>query len=467
VARHSEIVAAAGMLSRTTGDVVSVLRGREAKTDEQNTKIASNISSMGHTSITEHDYLLFAIKNVSLIVEQVLIEERFASFTIKSRREADHRAAGFYVPDFHYPDGSLVKHNSSLKGEFKVHQNEINDDYSKLIDQGIIKEDARFIMPYSTYSNIQMGFDAHTLRDTIIKFTKTKYALIPELRVVGEKLYEIAKVYAKYLIPSIDAIEPNYEDAVDMYLEGQIAREPYQVIDKVKLTNKTQNVDNYILISAIMRRYQYPFKKAKQVYYDLCKQNPNFKEELMRAITFNGDREELAQVNFDFQIPASLAILTHYTRHRTHKPLIPDFTPNIDLTQYKTPPKIVASHRQQEFNETYARNIEMYKYFKSLGIRDEDLVYFALAGNLVNFETNMDGKTIEHILRLRECNKAQWETRDIANGIHSEIAKCKDAQVFSSVLGPTCETQTICNEGKECCGKVFQLQKLKQQGVQK
>jgi hypothetical protein len=29
-------------------------------------------------------------------------------------------------------------------------------------------------------------------------------------------------------------------------------------------------------------------------------------------------KQELSQVNFDFQIPVSFAILTHLTRHRTH-----------------------------------------------------------------------------------------------------------------------------------------------------
>lgn len=60
-------------------------------------------------------------------------------------------------------------------------------DYNKL-------EDARFILPYCYYSNIMMGIDAHTLKDMIIKFTKTKYAKIEELRLFGERLKEIARI---------------------------------------------------------------------------------------------------------------------------------------------------------------------------------------------------------------------------------------------------------------------------------
>lgn len=101
-----------------------------------------------------------------------------------------------------------------------------------------------------------------------------------------------------------------------------------------------------------------------------------------------------------------------------------------------------------------------YNYFKNdFHICEEDLVYFTLSGNQVNIITNMDGKTVKHILSLRECNKAQWEMQVIARGIHREIDKLEDAQYFSSILGPSGETLGICNEGKECCSKVYYLQK--------
>ena len=102
----------------------------------------------------------------------------------------------------------------------------------------------------------------------------------------------------------------------------------------------------------------------------------------------------------------------------------------------------------------------MYEHFKiDYNIREEDLIYFTLSGNMVNIITNMNGKTLEHILRLRECNKTQWETRKIAHNLHSEVANIDSAEIFASLLGPTCETQRICKEGKESCGKILKLKK--------
>ena len=73
---------------------------------------------------------------------------------------------------------------------------------------------------------------------------------------------------------------------------------------------------------------------------------------------------------------------------------------------------------------------------------------------MVNVITNMDGKTLKHILALRECTKAQWETREMATNMHAEIDTLKGADEYSAILGPSCVTQGYCKEGKESCGRI-------------
>ena len=454
--RHSEIVSSAGALSRTTGDIFSVLNDREQKDFEKNNKFVNFVIGMGHYSITDHDYFVFGLKDVSVIVEQFLIEERFASFTVKSRREADFSKEGFYIPNFHITNGGIHPDNHPLQETYKQHMKELFEKYSVFKEAGIKTEDARFILPYCFHSTFIMGFDGNTLIRTIIKLTKTKYSKIPELKELGEKLYEIAKENMPYILPVIDKTEVMTEDEVDTFLASKIKRENYKVVKNVKLLNSSQDIDDQILIAAIIRRYQYNYQKAKNTLEKISTTDPNFKLELMKKIAFKGDRAELSQVNFEFQVPVSNAIKTHLLRHRTHNFVNPDFV-DIDLTQYITPPAIIEKDMKYEYDDIYKRNKQTYDYFKGLGVTKEDLIYFNLSGNLSNFITNMDGLTLSHILALRECNKAQWETRDIAHGMHKEINKREDAKLFTQVIGPTCETQRICNEGKECCGKVFAL----------
>ena len=91
-------VAAAGKLSRFPGNVFEILDN--CSDYEKNLKLISRIINMGHKSIIEHDYLVFAICDVTPIIEQTIIGNRLTSFTIKSRREVDFRNVGFYIPEF-------------------------------------------------------------------------------------------------------------------------------------------------------------------------------------------------------------------------------------------------------------------------------------------------------------------------------------------------------------------------------
>lgn len=464
ISRKAEIVSSAGRLSRAAGTVFDILNLSESKTLEQNTSFANRVIGMGHSSISDHDYCVFALKDVSPVVEQTIIEERFSSFTIKSRREVDFSQVGFYTPDFHDKLGNIHPNNNKIKEIYKAHMQSLFNSYKELIDLSIPKEDARFVLPYCYHSNIIMGVDAHTLKDLIIRLTKSKDANIQELRELGENLYNIAKESMPYLIAEIDKEEIKEKDPVDEYLEQKLLRKPYEVSKEVTLINHSdKNIDDTILISAIMRRYQYQEDEARKIYEQACAIDPNFKQELMRKIAYESDANELTQVNFQFSIPLSLAILTHLTRHRTHHIMPPDFVPNIDLAQYKTPPSIKKNELAKEiFDNVFESNIQKYNEFSSLyGIREEDLVYFSLSGNTVNTITNMDGKTVKHILGLRECTKSQWETRQMANGIHKAIKELDGTKTFETILGPTCITQGICNEGKECCGKVYSLKNNK------
>ena len=106
-------VATAGKLSRFAGNVFEVL---ESCNDyEKNLKLIKRIIGMGHKSIIEHDYLVFAICDVTPIVEQTIIGSRLTSFTIKSRREVDFRNAGFYVPEFRDKNYKEHPKNKELK----------------------------------------------------------------------------------------------------------------------------------------------------------------------------------------------------------------------------------------------------------------------------------------------------------------------------------------------------------------
>ena len=444
-------VAAAGKLSRFPGNVFEVI---ESCNDyESNLKLIKRIIKMGHKSIIEHDYLVFALNDVTPIIEQTIIGYRLTSFTIKSRREVDFRTAGFYVPEFRNKDGEIHENNEELKDKFVKHSKMLFNTYGDFVDGGINVEDARFILPYCFHSNIIMGLNARELEKMIVAFRFGPLSKISEIKELGKKLYDICKEHIPYLVATIKENELNDGSQFE-YLESMVKRPEIKIADKATLISYTPNADDVVLESSIMYHYQCSNKEAKDILNEMTKKDKDAKEKLMQNILHKDERRELEQVTFSFQIPISLSILTHLTRHRMHALLVPEFTPMWDLNNYVTPEKIKAAFNNK-YQEAVKKNIEVFEEFKSAGVMEEDLIYFYIGAQMVNVITTMNARNTQWVCRLRCCNKAQWQIRFIAKEIAKQVAEV--APLLGKGLGPTCMTDRYCGEGRECCGLINSL----------
>lgn len=443
-------IATAGKLSRTKGSVFDVLDSCQVY--EKNLGLVKRIIGMGHKSIMEHDYFVFALSDVTAIIEQTIISYRLTSFTIKSGREVDFRNVGYYIPTFKDKNLKVLSNNKELQEKYKKHMDYLFDEYGYFVDAGVKEEDARFVLPYAFNTNIVMGLNARELERMIIAFLHEKVSLLDEVRELGEKLYNIAKEYAPYIIENIDNAKDHKEDKFIDYIDAK----NIDIAPKTILLTHTPNIDDVIVKNAIMYRNQCSIEKAEEIIDSYEQNNPNFRKDIIDKIKHSTEQRELEQVSFGFQIPISLIILKHLTRHRMHSMLIPDFTPMWNLHNYKTPPTI-KNVDEQRFIDDNNKNIEIFEYFKAAGVRDEDLVYFYLCGQLVNVYTTMNGRTVEWITRMRSCNKAHWEIRKISHDIEKQIKEI--APLYATCLGATCDAFGYCPEGKESCGKVDKIER--------
>lgn len=448
-------VAAAGKLSRFKGNVFEVLES--CNNYEKNLNLIKRIISMGHESIIEHDYLVFAICDVTPIVEQTIIGSRLTSFTIKSRREVDFRTAGFYVPEFRTKDLKTHPKNEEIKEKYVKHMKYLFNTYGNLVDEGINVEDSRFILPYSFHSNIIMGLNARELKKMVLSFLYGPLSKISELNKLGNEFYNIIKKYIPYLEEQISAYTPKVEEPFE-YLESLSCRPNVKILDKPHLISYTANSDDVILKSSIMYHFQCSESEATEIMCNLEKKDKDFKAKYMNIILHKEENRELEQVNFTFQIPISLSILTHLTRHRMHSLLVPEFLPLWNFENYIVPATIKARPELEKmFIEAHDRNIEVLEEFKSLNISDTDLIYFYLGCQMLNVVTSMNGRTLQWILHLRCCNKAQWQIRGIAKEIAKQVKEV--SPLLGKGLGATCVTDLICNEKRESCGLIDTLLK--------
>lgn len=444
-------VAAAGKLSRFPGNVFEVLDS--CNDYEKNLKLVKRIINMGHKSIIEHDYLVFALCDVTPIVEQTIIGNRLTSFTIKSRREVDFRNAGFYTPKFREKKGETHPQQAELTKKYQEHMQFLFNTYGDIEEMGINKEDARFILPYCFYSNIIMGIDARGLEKMVLSFRKGRLSRIQELREMGEILYNIIKEYVPYLVDGIEAQEANDGNPFE-YLEEKVARPDIQILDKPKLIAYTPDADDVVLESMVMYHYQCSKEQAKEILKQMVEKEPDAKKKLMENILHKEERRELEQVSFTFQIPISLSILTHLTRHRMHALLVPEFVPMWDMKNYVTPESVKAKCNDK-FQEAIHKNQEMYEEFRKAGVLEEDLIYFYVGAQMCNVVTTMNARNTQWVCRLRCCNKAQWQIRNIAKEMAKQVKEV--APLIGEGLGSTCMTDRYCGEGKECCGLINAL----------
>lgn len=439
IKKRVQVVASSGNLSRANGTVTEVIKKNSSY--ESNLKLARIVVGYGHKSISEHDYLVFAIENVTPIVEQILISYRLTSFTIKSRRNVDFRNVGFYVPIFMDKDSNVLSNNKKLQNKYKKYMKDLFLKYGNLVDKKLPIEDARYILPYSYYSNIIMGCDANELLKITSDMLYGKISRISEVNELGKKFAMIIKENVPYLYKALE--NENMDCYLDKfsYLDDEFKLSS-SLVKESRLVNYTNNSDEIVLSSILINRYQMDYNTSRKIIDGMDK---DLKLKLMDSLKNSKNNRELEQVIFSFETSISLAVLTHITRHRMHSLLIPDFVPLWNLDNYVIPNSL--KEYESKYREIFANNKKIVDEFKSYGVRDEDLVYFYLSGNSCNIFTTMNARSLCWISKMRCCNKAQWEIRKIVNKWVSDVKSV--SPLIGGLLGPTCVTMGYCPEGKD------------------
>ena len=262
IKKRVQVVASSGNLSRANGTVTEVIKKNSSY--ESNLKLARIVVGYGHKSISEHDYLVFAIENVTPIVEQILISYRLTSFTIKSRRNVDFRNVGFYVPIFMDKDSNVLSNNKKLQNKYKKYMKDLFLKYGNLVDKKLPIEDARYILPYSYYSNIIMGCDANELLKITSDMLYGKISRISEVNELGKKFAMIIKENVPYLYKALE--NENMDCYLDKfsYLDDEFKLSS-SLVKESRLVNYTNNSDEIVLSSILINRYQMDYNTSRKI----------------------------------------------------------------------------------------------------------------------------------------------------------------------------------------------------------
>ena len=431
------IPAASGRISTQPGTALEILE--LSKDAEKNANLISKVTRSGHTSTVEHTVFNLAFQNVSVLVEQFVIEFRLASFTVKSRRYVDFAKLGYYVPHFE---------SKAVHDKYIAHMDYLYNEYQAFIDAGVPKEDARFLLPYSLYSNFYCTLNARELINMLYAMIYGRGSTFPELKTLGESLLEQAKAMTPGIFTDFEARRPNLQDVPTFSYDAD--KELIKNQAPVELISYTPDASKAIARAALIEACNLPTKQIEDIISD-----SEERSRIIEKIIKSKRQRPLEAATFTFRINnVSLSCLTHFARHRIQSIGIPSLTLT-DRTRHILPETIEAkSELKERYCNAFVKTNELYNDLKKCGVSEELLAYVQLSGNAIDIVTTINGRELLLFMRLRSCNRAQWEIRDFAIDMLSQLRKV-DETVFK-FYGPSCFVNK-CTEGPMTCGKAVEV----------
>lgn len=428
-----KVTAAGGRISTQEGTALSIWDKSQDR--EKNQKLIGKVTASGHNSTVEHTYFNLAFQNVTAFAEQFIIEFRLASFTVKSRRYVDFSSAGFYVPDFG---------NEKITDEYTRHMEKMFAFYSELCGAGIAREDARFVLPYCLYSNFFCSVNGREFLHMLSAMLYGRGAKFPELKKLGKQLLEQAEKKAPGIMADFEKRYNNGKN--DLPDLSFIDIKPEHSTEQAELLYAAPDAAKAVARNALISYKNYSSRQIEDILSD----GDTVKKIVSEVISSRRQRP-LECVNYTIRFNnVSLSCITHFTRHRIQSIELPELT-KTDRSSFIIPPSLLEKPELLEkYKNAFYENDAEYKRLRALGIPEELLVYYQLSGNTLDIVTTMNARQLLLFMKLRACNRAQWEIREYAIRALSLLRRAEPA--LFAFYGPSCFIGA-CPEGRLSCGK--------------
>lgn len=421
----NRIVSCGGRISTKPGTAIEIYKNATDK--EKNLNLITKVVSSGHKTILEHHYFNLAFNNVSIFVEQFLIEFRLASFTIKSGRYVNFSNAGFNLPE-----GFTAEQKSKIKSHYR----EMFKVYDKFVSEGISVEDARFVLPYGLKTNIYMSLNARELIHVICTMIYGRGKHYSEIFALGNQLKQQFETRYPGMI---EANSKNYtsNNSSCFTLNFEPCKKPEYVKTSAKLVSFSENA--FENLNTFARHCGYKKFDFKTSLYDdkLAKLLEHF------SYTFVVE-------NF------SLIVLKHYTRHRIQSLSTQPLVSMASSNKFVMPESIASKPELKElFEQSIRKNRKLYNFLIEQKVNPYLMIYVTPHATAINFVSTLNARELLHFCNLRNCNRAQWEIRNLSTEMLKQLKKTS-SEMFK-FYGPSCYTFGVCPEGRLCCGKQVEM----------
>lgn len=216
---------------------------------------------------------------------------------------------------------------------------------------------------------------------------------------------------------------------------------------------------------ATAARLCYSEDKALDIYHDMYDDAATEKQ--IRLLKSIGHESPIEHVSFTFAIEdVSRSLLAQITRHRlasfsvrsqryvsmtSAKYVMPDSITEDDALLFDEAIQKARNIYRGLSDTLTSRYIEQGMNEKAAAKKAmEDARYVLPNATCTSMVVTMNARELLHFFRLRCCNRAQWEIREVADEM---LKLCKEkAPIIFENAGPSCVGGN-CSEGKMSCGK--------------
>ena len=135
---------------------VGVTQIQERMSDADVVRFIRDLVGMRHFSPFEHVSFTFGVEGVSRVCLNQLVRHRIASYSQQSQRYVKESQFDYIIPP-------SLKKNPEAVELFRSQMAQIQETYNRLLEMGIHREDARYVLPGGCESKIVVSMNARAL----------------------------------------------------------------------------------------------------------------------------------------------------------------------------------------------------------------------------------------------------------------------------------------------------------------
>jgi flavin-dependent thymidylate synthase len=424
------LCAAFARISRSEKEIPEL---REEAVNEVKNARKSNekiIFGMGHSSIAEHAVFNIELIGISRYLTEVVQKSRLASFTEKSQRYVTCKK-DYVIPEELTNNTIAKEYNLLVRSLFNLYRELTQTateyyrmDFKHLSQHEIsemAKEDARYVLPLATETQMGMTINARSLENLLCRLANTD---LDEAKKLYDELYEKVSVIAPSVIKyvSADAYTQNLKQYINHdFLTDQLLETGNNLAPlPIEIEICGESPEDRIIASMLFVKHPASFRQ-------LLRKAEAMDIEVKRAIIMNLFREmkfyskapvyfEMIDCNIAMSISASC--FAQIKRHRLATILRSSYHPSYG---YVIPPVFQELGVQERIDRVFAQTANMYEKLEKIKSGLGNYILTNAHRTNVLFKTNL--RELYHFSRLRSDAHAQWEIRQVSQTIDKEMKK--------------------------------------------